>query len=87
MFGWFKGTQEVRKESNNIIKPVCKHDNWRIHGSTTIGFAACLDCGKQIPLDDAFNMLHDKMLKAIDKVEKKSSRLADIIDEINKRKE
>ena len=56
-------------------QPVCLHEHWMIGGSERIGCCTCLDCGGMIPLDRAFNMLHDRMEKVIRECEEKLRRL------------
>lgn len=60
----FKSAPEPTPEP---VEPNCTHDNWRCTGSTTVGMATCIDCGKEIHLGDAFNRLRDRMVEAIER--------------------
>jgi hypothetical protein len=47
----------------------CEHKNWDIYRHCEFKYGYCLDCQKEIHLQELFNSLHMRMEKALAKIE------------------
>lgn len=58
--GFLAAPAVVTGNPPNLAVP-CTHRRWRIRDTNRFGYATCLDCGREVCLDEILNALAERL--------------------------